>query len=272
MAPITRADFEAHLQQLPNGEWLALLGEYEMSSVFQPIFTHDLNLYGFEALLRVKDKNGSWIRPDLFLSNQEFDEDTRLSAEMLSRVIHLRNFAQFYSGSDINIFLNIIPSALVSYNRYVDSISNDKTHQLLRTRLKELNINIDRVVLEIVEQDCHETEELTRLIAKIRTRGYQLAIDDFGAGSSNHSRVKLAEPDIIKIGRSLLVSYSEGDVTPMLEAIEIAVTNKALVLIEGIETAEQMESLNSLPIAYYQGYHLGKPEHLSHWSERYPKQ
>ncbi|WP_394252175.1 EAL domain-containing protein [Vibrio profundi] len=271
MAPITRAEFEAHLKQLPSGEWLALLGEYQFYSVFQPIFTQELGLYGFEALLRVKDKKGNWIRPDLFLSNQAFDEDTRLTAEMLSRVIHLRNFAQFYSGTDIHIFLNVIPSALVSYNRYVDSIANDQTHQLLRTRLKELNISIDRVVLEIVEQDCHETEELTRLIAKIKTRGYQLAIDDFGIGSSNHSRVKLAEPDIIKIDRSLLVNFAEGHSEPMLNAIDIARTNNALVLIEGIETSEQMASLTSLPIAFYQGYHLGKPEPLGYWAERHPR-
>ncbi|MBW3696188.1 EAL domain-containing protein [Vibrio sp. T187] len=269
MAPITRADFERHIKRSSVGESYAVLGEYTLYSVFQPIYTQQLKLHGFEALLRIKDAQGNWIRPDLFLSNPDFNEATRLSAEMLSRAIHLRNFSLFYPHLPCKIFLNVIPAALISYQRYVNSITNSETHKLMRIRLEELGIKLDDVVLEIVEQDCNENEELARLISGIKDRGYLLAIDDFGAGSSDTNRVHLIEPDMIKIDRSLLLTYEAGNKQPLLKAIELAVTTQSKVLIEGIETQQQLDIIELLPIDFYQGYQLGKPASIFHWLEEF---
>lgn len=269
MAPITRADFERHIKRSSYGESYAVLGEYTLYSVFQPIYTQQLKLYGFEALLRIKDAQGNWIRPDLFLSNPDFNEATRLSAEMLSRAIHLRNFSLFYPQFPCKVFLNVIPTTLISYQRYVNSITNSETHKLMRIRLEELGIKLDDVVLEIVEQDCNENEELARLISGIKDRGYLLAIDDFGAGSSDTNRVHLIEPDMIKIDRSLLLTYEAGNTRPLLKAVELAVTTQSKVLIEGIETQQQLDIIELLPIDFYQGYQLGKPASIFHWLEEF---
>ena len=71
-------------------------------------------------------------------------------------------------------------------------------------------------------------------------QGYEIALDDVGAGHSGLNRVVNTTPDY------LLLDYCNA--------------TGAILIAEGIETVQELECLHSLGVHYGQGFFLGKPE------------
>ena len=90
----------------------------------------------------------------------------------------------------------------------------------------------------------------------------RVALDDFGAVSSSQGRVKALCPDIIKIDRSLLLDYMQGDNGRLQQVLAQGWQIGSRMLIEGIETAEQLAAMQSLGLELYQGFYLGMPAEL----------
>ena len=106
------------------------------------------------------------------------------------------------------------------------------------------------VVLEILE-DVEVDDRLLQGIAKMKTQGYQLALDDYRF-----------QPQLAPI--LPLVKYIKVEITPdgmpeleqrMPELLETG----ARLLAEKVETAEQFEQLKAMGFHYFQGYFFARP-------------
>lgn len=124
-----------------------------------------------------------------------------------------------------------------------------------------------RVVLEISEtRSILNESHLMDHIARWRTYGYRIALDDYGAGYMGLGTALMVRPDVVKIDRSVTV----GAVTdPMRQAAVIAVlyvanVSGAIVIAEGVETPQDFWLLRQLGIRYMQGFLLGKPQYAPH--------
>lgn len=62
----TQDEFQTHLFIDDAGSYCAQYDGFILRSVFQPIFDKQMNIFGYEALLRIQDSNAQPIRPDLF--------------------------------------------------------------------------------------------------------------------------------------------------------------------------------------------------------------
>ncbi len=253
----TQSEFEECLRTDTNGDVMAVFNGLELRSVFQPIFRANGTVLGFEALVRARKTDGEPACPaHLFrkLDHDHPDFTNQISIDKLARVIHLRNFSSF--AGNHSIFLNMLPSSAVA------SIETFSNQNLIVKRLAELGIPRHHVVLEVVEHLHADTLSLSVAITQSINNGFQIAVDDYGVEGSEEMRVRMIRPSLIKIDRSLVQRYVEGEVETMLRAVALANEVNAEILVEGIENQEEYEAMRALHINYFQGFYLGMPQRL----------
>ena len=123
-------------------------------------------------------------------------------------------------------------------------------------------LNLDQVVFEITEHEMVSDFQPLRLVVdRLKALGAKVAIDDVGAGYSGLNRTLELRPDILKLDLQLNDNiHRDPAKQAMVSAVsEFASRTGALVVAEGIERAEEMETLKSLGVAYGQGYYFAKP-------------
>jgi EAL domain-containing protein (putative c-di-GMP-specific phosphodiesterase class I) len=127
----------------------------------------------------------------------------------------------------------------------------------------ELGTHLDRLVVEVTESlELQESSEAERNLERLRAAGVRIAIDDFGAGFSNFTRLEHLRPSLIKIDRSLVRragSEKEGGVAFLTAATSVAASLNCDVVAEGVETQAEAEVVQLLGIAYVQGFRYRKP-------------
>lgn len=231
-----------------------------LRSVYQPIFRRDNSILGFEALIRAKDEQGQNINPaELFRYLHPSDEafSDQISIDKLARVIHLRNFAK-HAGQHW-IFLNMLPSSAVA------SIEKFSSQHLMLERLAELGIPRAHIVLEVLEHLYDDSTRLSFATQQSVENGFKIAIDDYGVEGSQEERVRQMTPSIMKIDRSILSGFIEGDQDPMHRAIALAKEVCAQVLVEGIEDKDEYNAMLALDVDYFQGFYLGLPKSINEY-------
>jgi EAL domain-containing protein (putative c-di-GMP-specific phosphodiesterase class I) len=119
-----------------------------------------------------------------------------------------------------------------------------------------------RIVLELTEREAVEDiERLRRAVEDCRVAGIRVAADDVGSGNAGLRLLSQLRFDIVKIDLSLVQGGTRQDQS--LEVVrtlsDLADRWGALVVAEGIETAEQLQVVRSLGIGAGQGYLLGRP-------------
>jgi EAL domain-containing protein (putative c-di-GMP-specific phosphodiesterase class I) len=129
--------------------------------------------------------------------------------------------------------------------------------------------------LEITEHAAvTEYDDIMDALLVLRERGVQLAVDDMGAGYASFSHVLKLRPDDIKLDRSMIVNIAAD---PAKRAFVTAIVLLALELdatltAEGVETPEELATVESLGVDHAQGFHLGRPDILAStwrsWSGR----
>lgn len=118
------------------------------------------------------------------------------------------------------------------------------------------------LILEITETAAISgNEQLAATLRAIAANGTRIALDDFGAGHSSLHRLKELQADIIKFDRSLIVDIGrEPESLRFLEkAIELVAVTRPLILLEGIDAADQVAALAGLPCHAVQGYWYARP-------------
>jgi EAL domain-containing protein (putative c-di-GMP-specific phosphodiesterase class I) len=119
-----------------------------------------------------------------------------------------------------------------------------------------------RFVLEITESAWSlEASRLLPVLGELRTAGFALAIDDFGAGYSSLWRLRELPVQIIKVDRAFLSGVPED---PQGTAVYSAILGLADavgcdVVAEGVERAEHAEYLAANGCRIAQGFHFSRP-------------
>ena len=109
----------------------------------------------------------------------------------------------------------------------------------------------ERIVLELTEHtrfDDYTT--LMPALAVLRARGVRIAVDDAGAGYSGLQHILHLRPDILKLDLELTHGIDTDPARHVLATalVGFAATISAVLLAEGIETAEELAVLRTLGV------------------------
>ncbi len=155
---------------------------------------------------------------------------------------------------DAKLFINISPN-----------IFSDPSFREGETRmtLEQCGWNPRQIVFEITEHHAiKEYSSFLQIIDHYRRQGYQIAIDDVGAGHSGLVTLMQVKPDFVKIDMELIRGI-ERDRTrqDIVQAIcQISRGFGATTIAEGIETPAELQCMQRCGVDYGQGYLFGRPE------------
>ena len=118
------------------------------------------------------------------------------------------------------------------------------------------------VTLEITESILiRDIERARAILAALKGLGFQIAIDDFGAGYSSIGYLRRLPLDEIKIDRSLIRTMLESprDRAIVKSTIDLGRSLGLQVVAEGVEDAATLALLADLGCPFAQGYHISRP-------------
>jgi two-component system cell cycle sensor histidine kinase/response regulator CckA len=211
---------------------------------FQPIIDwRDRRVFGYEALVRTGEPS---MRNPLDL----IDAAERLGRlSELGRTIRAR-VASAAAGAppDAKLFVNLH--------------SSDLNDEELFSASAPLSMIAHRVVLEVTERaSLYEVKDVMERIIALKALGFQVAIDDLGAGYSGLTCFTQLEPEVAKFDMSLVrgVDTDSRRQTILRSMTHLCDELGILVVAEGVETASERDTLAELGCNLFQGYHFGKP-------------
>ncbi len=121
-----------------------------------------------------------------------------------------------------------------------------------------------RMVLEIVEsEEIEDSDLVSKLIKKFKSKGVKVAIDDFGSGYSSYEYLINLHADYIKIDGSITKFILEDERTRdvVKSIVDFAKKSNMKVIAEYVSSKEIDEFLRSIGVDYAQGgYYYGKAE------------
>ena len=138
----------------------------------------------------------------------------------------------------------------------------DGLYALIKELLAEFDLRPSCLLLEVTEREVMRYPDVSlKTLEAIKGLGVRLAMDDFGTGASSLGCLRAYPFDTIKIDRSFLSDLEKGnEAHSLLFATVALVRNLGMTAVaEGIETATQLEILQSMGVALGQGYYLGQP-------------
>lgn len=228
------------------------VGERRLFLVYQPIFeSSSRKLLGNEALMRMRDRDGAPIGPAVFIPVAE-------ETGMVSRL------GAWAIGQACEDMLKHDLGAIVSVNISAAQLKDPDFARMVSDTLASHNIPARRLALEVTESmELVIGAVVIRNLEHLRTLGVQVWLDDFGTGFAGLAWLRRFDFDVVKIDRSFLHDCDSAVGLRMLQDMVQLLHNQGrLVLIEGVETAEQEALAKALGVHSMQGFFLGRPTAL----------
>lgn len=228
----------------------------ENDSVFfylQPQYDISHKLRGFEVLARMKDSDGTFMRPDLFIPAAE-----RMGViDALDQQVYNKSSSFFgdlikKTGTKIKLSINVSVRHMMKSN-FIEEI---------REMLKNSQIPASQLEIEITESILIESaEKAANTLNELKEMGIRIAIDDFGTGYSSLSYLNSFPSDTLKIDKSFIdkMNTSVSSQKYVEAIISLAHVMDFEVVAEGVETDDQLRILRDISCDYIQGFIWGRP-------------
>lgn len=155
-----------------------------------------------------------------------------------------------------------LPKLRVAVNLSAVQFRQQNLPEFVAGVLAETGLDASDLELEVTESVVmHNAKEAAQILEKLHAQGIHISIDDFGTGYSSLSYLKQFRLDTLKIDRSFVrdISSDADDAAIVRSVIALAHSLRLGVIAEGVETAEQLDFLESLDCDEYQGYLRSKP-------------
>ena len=215
---------------------------------FQPIFhVQTGKIFGYEALARHKTKK---INTQKLFENAKRDGSIH-ELDMICRRNALKEASK--QGLKNYLFINVCPETLLNHQHTIG---------LTDRFADEFNFPKEKIILEITEQTAIENYDLfIKSVFYYKDRGYNIAIDDFGAGFGGPKLLSLIEPDIVKIDRHFISRAKENSFCKsfIFFTVNICHGKNIIVVAEGVETQSELIEVYKLNVDLVQGYLFGMP-------------
>jgi len=236
-------------------ELLEALDQDHLHVVFQPIYDlHKQQIAGFEALVRWDHPTRGAVSPTEFIALAE-------ETSLIVPVGHyaLRRACQMLAALDQRADDGVRPWIAVNISAR-QSLVPDFADLLARTAI-EAGISPTRLKAEITESLALDYTRVSELIARCRSHGIGVSLDDFGTGHSGLGHLYRLDFDAVKLDQSF-VRHLPGDAkaAALVHGIVGLLHGMGAEMVaEGVETLEQARALSGYGVRYLQGWLVGRP-------------
>lgn len=252
----TTMDRELRDRRLLQHDLREALEQNQFQVYFQPQARMDGEIIGFEALMRWNHPVRGFVPPDQFIP---LAEENGLIVEIGEWVLReaCREAASWPHPLQVAVNLSPVQFQAGDLERSI--------HQILL----ETGLAPTRLEVEITEGVLiGDFSRALNLLRRLKALGIRIAMDDFGTGYSSLSYLQSFPFDKIKIDRSFILNLGA---TPQSTEIVRAVLGLAHalhipVVAEGVETEAQRAFLEAEACDEMQGYLIGRPEPIEHYS------
>ncbi|MDD3164739.1 MAG: EAL domain-containing protein [Oscillospiraceae bacterium] len=152
--------------------------------------------------------------------------------------------------------------APISVNVSRANLYNPRLAEILRELVKKYAVPPELLNLELTESTYMGSPELMKkVVSELQCEGFLIMMDDFGSGFSSLNVLKDIAVDVLKIDMKFIPTgenNARGE-RILASVIRMAEWLQLPVVMEGVETKEQMEFLRGIGCDYVQGYYFARP-------------
>ncbi|MDD0816252.1 EAL domain-containing protein [Curvibacter sp. HBC28] len=254
--PHALAEQQTHLmQRLQMAQDLhQALRRQELFLVYQPIF--DLahgGAHAIEALIRWRRPDGQLVPPDVFIA---LAEETHLIVQIGQWVVAqaCRDLASLCAAG--------LPDLKVHVNMAAPEFTREALPQELTTLVQAHGLRPEQLSLELTESLLmKQPEQVMAVMARLRQRGFDISLDDFGKGHSALSLLKDLPISTLKIDRAFVRGLGQRDSERAILAtiMDLGRHLGLQVITEGVETDTQLACVRGCGGQLIQGFLLSRP-------------
>ena len=237
-------------------EFRAAIDGKQFAVYFQPKF--DVRpetpvLCGAEALVRWIHPELGMISPGVFIPLFENNGLIRILDRYVWRetVRHIAEWKKKY-GSTVPVSVNV---------SRIDMLDPDLVGTL-RDLVTDGGLDYSDLHLEITESAYTENaRQIISTVNELRKIGFVIEMDDFGSGYSSLNMIATLPIDVLKLDMVFIRSVfrENGNLRMLKVIVEIAETLSVPMIAEGVEKAEQLNTLREMGCAMVQGYYFSPP-------------
>jgi len=259
-----RHDMDDVLDMAKPGVLKRMINERRFHVFFQPkIGVDSQSVIGAEALVRCETAQGQMMPPSVFIPVLE-------EAHLIGLLdFHILDVVCSHVQSWLEKDLEVQPVS-VNFSRY--TLSKKNFVRKLCGIWEKYRIPKTLVEIEITEtKEEEDFEGFLRVIRAVKKEGFSVSVDDFGVKNANLYLFTAADFDTLKIDKNLVDDLSGN---PKTRAVISAVSDichkmNIKLIVEGVETEEQLEILKKLHCTGVQGFLFSKPVPADVFEERY---
>ncbi len=228
--------------------------EFELFA--QPIasLSSDSSIPRFEVLLRMRDGDGGQIETKaLFSAAERYRMMPQIDRWVVSATIaKLAAAEQAVEGQE----------AIFAINLSGQSLGDDDFLKFIEEEIDQSSVKDSSLCFEITESAAvSNLKKAQAFIDRLRERGCQISLDDFGAGLSSFAYLKNFNVDTLKIDGSFIRDIAENRIS---ESMVAAITQVAKVMnlktvAEYVESEETLALIRELGVDFAQGHIIGRP-------------
>lgn len=251
-----------HAQQLTNEFAESLRKEY-FYIVLQPQIDAEGRLLGAEALVRWNHPKQGIVPPGEFIPVLEesgliYALDTFIWNAACARLVEWKRLGR----EDLYISVNISTRDFVYGDLY-----EDFTALVARYGLSPESLHLEITESAIIQ----EIGKVLPVVDRLRSAGFIVEMDDFGAAYSSLAALKDINIDKLKIDLKFLshTANSRKSVTIIASVISMAHALGMETISEGVETEEHLELLKNAGCDVFQGYYFARPLDCAEFEKKY---
>ncbi len=230
------------------------LDEDRVEVFYQPFYNVRESRFNVaEALVRIRDENGKIVPPGLFIPiAEETGQILTLGVRIFEKVCEFlaKGEAQKYGLEQVEV------------NVSAAQFDNENPTRFVLEYMEKYKIDPSWINLEITETAAADNRDIMlKNMDRLIERGLSFSLDDFGTGRSNIDYFVDLPIKIIKFDYSFTQGFFKN------ERIKHVLTGMADILhkmdmgivVEGIETKEQVDVMTEMGVEFIQGYYFSKP-------------
>lgn len=232
-----------YYNQLPlSDDIIQALSELNIDYVFQPIFYPDgKTIFSREALMRPKDMTVTEL----------IDKYEKMGK------LHIIEVATFFGAMQAHILRGY--TEWVSINSFPsDCMTMEEAEAFLEYFGGDIR---KKMIIEMLEYPSFSLANWTIKNESVRIMDNLISLDDYGVGINDMDKVKMLNPDIVKLDRSLIsnIDKDEYKQANCKDIIDLLHHKNKKIVAEGVETKEEFDYLVNVGIDLFQGYYLARP-------------